>query len=489
MIQDYQDPMEIVRHPALEALEDGFCTVDEEWRLTYWNAAAEREFGIARSDTVGRPIWEVVPFLRDGPTWAELNAVVSTGLPRRFIDAAPPPNGGFLVVTASPMDGGGVAIQFRDATLEIKREEQHAELLESLSDGFVAVDDNWEITYLNGAAERLLKFPRETAIGASLLKLLPRGPEEIRTCLGATMEDGVQRELREVRPEGRVYRNGVFDVIAYPLAGGGISILFQEVSGRVAREEALGRLVREADEANLAKGRFFAAVSHELRTPLTAIVGYTHLLVTDTYGTLPGEAVRAAERAGHCAEHLARLVDDILMLTTAEADRLALDISTVDLAEFLPPVIEPQRHQAEERGLDFAIDIDAGLPFINTDPGRLRQLIGSLLSNAVKFTSVGAVSIAVSVVEPGDDEPAAVEFAVTDTGPGISPEDQERIFSPFEQLGDESRSMSMTRGTGLGLTIAREVAERLGGRIFLANTSPAGSEFRLRIPVTSAAAG
>src|SRR5690606_22396462 len=109
---------------------------------------------------------------------------------------------------------------------------------------------------------------------------------------------------------------------------------------RVRREEELAQLVVRANEANEAKGRFFAAISHELRTPLNAIVGYTHLLNTDTYGQLPESARRAAVRAGVCAEHLSRLVDDVLLLTTAEIGKLPVVPEEVVVRDFLPPVLE-----------------------------------------------------------------------------------------------------------------------------------------------------
>src|SRR5690606_14860548 len=125
-----------------------------------------------------------------------------------------------------------------------------------------------------------------------------------------------------------------------------ISIMFEDVSERVKRERELARLLVQANEANEAKSRFFAAISHELRTPLNAIVGYTHLLNTDTYGDVPEAARRAAERAGVCAEHLARLVDDVLLLTTAEIGKLPVIPEEISLPEFLPAVLEPHRHQA-----------------------------------------------------------------------------------------------------------------------------------------------
>jgi signal transduction histidine kinase len=278
----------------------------------------------------------------------------------------------------------------------------------------------------------------------------------------------------------------VFDLWIYPLHGGGISIMFENVSERVEREEDLAQLVVRANEANEAKGRFFAAISHELRTPLNAIIGYTHLLNTETYGPLPEAAGRAAERAGVCAEHLARLVDDVLLLTTAEIGKLPVVPEEISLTEFLPSVLEPHRHQAEAKGLAFAWHVAEGAGTMETDPQRLRQLMASLVSNAVKFTAAGAVSIEVVRVNPsgGDqDGDAEIEFRVRDSGRGIAAADQERIFGPFEQIGDPSRSHSMTMGSGLGLTVARRLARLLNGTLRLETSSQEGSCFCLRLPL------
>ena len=493
MMQQYQTMTEGEPvHPGLEALEDAFCTVDPQWRVTYWNASAERMLGVDRQRILGRDFWAAVPFFREGPAWEQLRAVAAGGGARRFLEACPPgPAAGFLSIYAAPLPQGGLAVQIRNATEEVQREDQYSALLESIHDGFIAVDDQWSIVYLNTVAESLLRFSRDQAVGLSLWSLLPRGPDVIRDCLRATMSDGIQRHLREVQPEGRVFRGRVFDLWTFPLAGGGISLLFEDVSERVQRERELAHYAAEADEANRAKSRFFAAVSHELRTPLNAIVGYTHLLATGAYGKMPEGAQRAADRTGVCAEHLSRLVDDVLVLTTSEIGRLPVAPVPVQLDSFLPTMLEPHRLQAEAKGLRFELSIDDEVPMVETDPQRLRQLLVGLLSNAVKFTSRGAVRVECRAALADGGEPGAyslfpesqVEIRVADTGPGVSAEDRERIFDAFEQLGDPARSQSMSRGTGLGLTIARQLAHLLGGTLYLAESSADGSCFCLRLPL------
>jgi PAS domain S-box-containing protein len=479
-------------NPMLEALGDGFCALDPEWRITYWNGAAERMLRVPRTTVLGRTVWAAFPQLQNSASWTELQRVSREGTPRRYLEANPVHRDrGCAEVHAAPLGDGGLAVQFRDVTEDLQQEKQSAALLESIHDGFIAVDAHWRIVFLNAVAESLLRLPRSRAMGALIWPLLPARPPEIAECLRATLADGIQRHLRDVRPEGRVFRGRVFDLWTHPLVGGGISALIEDVSERAQREQELARLAAEAEEANQSKGRFFAAISHELRTPLNAIVGYTHLLATGTYGEMPEGAHRAADRAGVCAEHLARLVDDVLLLTTTEIRRVPIIPVTLDVHEYLPGVIEPLRHQAAAKGLDFDVHIPRDLPLLETDPQRLRQLLVAMLSNAVKFTDQGSIRLDISLQpalfhsDSGYDlfPQQQIEFAVTDTGPGVAKEDQERIFGAFEQLGDPSRSHSMTQGTGLGLTIARQLSEMLHGTLYLAESSPAGSRFCLRLPV------
>jgi PAS domain S-box-containing protein len=457
---------------ALEALADGFCTTDPDFRVTYWNPAAVRLFGMDAEDVVGRPLGQVLPELAGGELSERLwraaedgGAVHVTMTSDRELFARR------MRVTVTPMVEGALAIHFRDVTGEERLAEQYAQLLESIRDGFIAVDREWRIVYVNRAAELLVLLKRERAIGAGLWGILPLRPEALAEALRATMQDREPRTISALRPEGRIFRDRVFDVRIDPLPDGGVSILFEDVTERLAKEVELARLAAEAEEANRAKSRFFAAVSHELRTPLNAIVGYTHLLATNTYGDVPDGASRAAERASVCAEHLARLVDDVLLLTTAELERLPVFPVPIDLAGFLPGILAHLAQQAEAKRLDLRVEVEAGLAPIAADPDRLRQIVTALVANAVKFTSRGAVVVSAGTGTNG------VEIRVEDSGPGIDRAERERIFAPFEQIGEEARSDSLNRGTGLGLTVARRLARLLGGAIRVEESALGGAAF------------
>ena len=481
------------RNPGLEALSDAFCMVDARWRVAYWNAAAERWFGVPREEALGKPFEEAVGPLAGALTRERLGAVMYAGQPAD-VQQAGECGSRCVSVHAEPLEEGGIALHFRDASAEQRLSERWSRLLETIRDGFVAVGPDWRVTYLNGAARALLGVKGDRALGASLLPFLPPEPSEVREAVQAAMDDGKPSHLVAVRPEGKLFRGRPFDVWIEPLAGGGISILFEDVSERIGRETELARLAAEAEDASRAKSRFFAAVSHELRTPLHAIVGYTHLLSTGSYGGLPDGAVRAAERSSVCAEHLARLIDDVLLLTTTEIARLPVYPGPVRLGPHLAETLEQYRRQAEAKGLSFEIDAPDTLPVVETDPERLRQVLQALVSNAIKFTSRGLVRVAARQVSAGErwdlrlerppERVDAVEITVADTGPGIAPEHCARIFEVFEQVGDdESRTDSVNRGTGLGLTVARQLTRLLGGTLEVESELGAGAAFRLRLPV------
>lgn len=463
------------RIPALEALADGFCTVAPDWRITYLNAAAERMLGISREEVLGLSLFAVFPRADEAAVRERLGALRVGGEPLRIPadEILPRAWRSFsAVVTAS---GEGLAIQLRAPDVEVDRS---LGLLETIRHGCVAVDAAGRISYANRAARAVLRARRDEVAGAEIWAVLPDEPRILAETLRAAVEDGRPRRLHAIQVDAEPFHGRFFDVWARPLAEGGASILFEDVTSRIERDKDLARYAAEAEEASRARSRFFAAASHELRTPLHAIVGYTHLLATSTFGEMPREAERAAERSSLCAEHLSRLVDDVLLLSTTEIDRLRIAPVRLAPADFLHTTLEPLRVQAEAKGLSFTIAAAPGLPAMESDPERLRQVLQAVVGNAVKFTPRGGVRVE---ARPARD---AVEFRVADTGPGIPEGDRERIFEPFEQLCDPSRTDSVTRGTGLGLTIARQLAERLHGTLVVDDDlRGAGTVFRLRLPV------
>ncbi len=249
-----------------------------------------------------------------------------------------------------------------------------------------------------------------------------------------------------------------------------------------ARKAAEG--AREAAEtANRAKGAFLSHMSHELRTPLNAILGFAGLLRKDV--TLPHHHadLDIISRSG---EHLLGLIDDVLDVAKIEAGRSVVEVVPCDLMHLVHDVTDMIRMRALTKGITMVVDQSPEFPrFVQTDPQKLRQVLLNLLGNAEKFTDAGGVLLRLRASRPSSGDRWLLTFEVEDTGPGISPEDQIRIFEPFVQAGTSSRQ----KGTGLGLAIARQFVEMLEGTVRVTSTPGAGSTFYVEIPAAEAQRG
>ena len=238
-----------------------------------------------------------------------------------------------------------------------------------------------------------------------------------------------------------------------------------------AEKERVERLKAEA--SNRAKSEFIAHLSHELRSPLAAILGYAELLEHEMRGNETQSYARVIHRNG---KHLLSLLNDILDLSKIEANRFELNIQPLNLLPFLNDVCLLADVTARDKNLDFQIDTDGPIPsVILSDPTRLRQVLLNLLMNAIKFTSSGKVVLRVE--SAGVRQTGMLKFAVSDTGIGISKIDLENIFQPFYQAKKKHI------GTGLGLTISKEIISRLGGSIEASSEKGGGSTFKFDIAV------
>jgi signal transduction histidine kinase len=233
-----------------------------------------------------------------------------------------------------------------------------------------------------------------------------------------------------------------------------------------------------AEAANRAKSEFLAGMSHELRTPLNAVLGYAQLLTME--GGLSPRQARGLETIQQSGQHLLALVNDILDLARIEAGRTALNPTPVNLSELLQTVVHLMRVKADEKQLAVVFDAAADLPeAVLADERRLRQVLLNLLGNAIKFTDDGTVTLRASA-EPQGKAQVLLRLDVEDTGIGMHADDVERIFEPFEQVGDAERRSG---GTGLGLAITRALVNDMGGRVQVSSELGRGSRFRIELPL------
>ena len=247
------------------------------------------------------------------------------------------------------------------------------------------------------------------------------------------------------------------------------------------RTEELLRARDAAEAANKAKSVFLANMSHELRTPLNAILGFSGMMRRDPELTAnQRENLDIINRSG---EHLLNLINDVLEMSKIEAGRLQLEISPFDLGAMVRDVAEMMQIRAREKGQQLLLDQSSEFPrYIKSDEARIRQILINLINNAVKFTEQGGVTVRLGVM---DNTRRRLLIEVEDTGPGIAPQDQQRLFEPFVQLTQASTQS----GTGLGLTITRQFVRMLDGYIVVESTPGKGSLFRVIFPVEPAAPG
>ncbi|MEN6449499.1 MAG: ATP-binding protein, partial [Thermoguttaceae bacterium] len=314
-------------------------------------------------------------------------------------------------------------------------------------------------------AERALEITRDNLKKAKAGERIPPG--------------NIEAEL--VRKDGSTLWADISFSAMYDESGNFVEIqgVTHDITARKRLEDELRAAKEAAEGANEAKSRFLANMSHEIRTPMTAILGYTDLLAEPGVGETNRNNFLAIVRRN--GEHLLALINDILDLSKIEAGKLSVQPRRCNLMRLVADVTALVRPRAEQRGLELTVECQGELPeTIVTDDARLRQALVNLVGNAVKFTELGGVRLAIAFLPQWRGQRPAIQFEVIDTGIGIRPEVLSQLFQPFVQ-GDSSVSRKFG-GTGLGLAISRHIVEMLGGELTATSAWGRGSTFTLRLP-------
>jgi signal transduction histidine kinase len=366
-----------------------------------------------------------------------------------------------------------------ESSVEPRSEQRHLRVIvERMADGIIIADRQGAIRFANPAAEHLFGRPADDLVGEQFGFPIVR--EDTSAIEVVRPGDGVvHAELRVVDIEWESEPSFL--------------ISLRDVTDRKRAEEQSRQLQQEqaarteAEAASQAKSDFLAIMSHELRTPLNAVLGYTDLLQLGVAGSLSDEQRQQLRRISASGRHLLSLVNEVLDLARIESGRLNVErrpIRATEVADAALVMIQPQ---AEARGLSLSRAETVASPVCLGDSDRVRQILVNLLGNAVKFTPVaGTVTVDIGVADAA--EPVArvrgdgpwVYIRVSDTGPGIAPEQHEQIFAPFVQA--QSGHTRRKDGTGLGLTISRRLARLMSGDVTVHSVLGDGAVFTLWLP-------
>ena len=348
-------------------------------------------------------------------------------------------------------------------------------VLESMSDSVIVIDAQNRVVDLNPAAQQIVGFRAHEAIGQPAEQIFFKWPDLIKQ-YGQATEAQAEITLDDNQPQR------YFDMRISPFYNRqnrltGRLIVLRDITARKRVEQELALARDQALEASRLKSELLAKVSHELRTPLGAILGFSEMLALDVYGPVSDEQRHTAQEIMDSTEYLTGLVNELLDQAQLDNGKLKLNFINFTPAELLSTIQTRMIPLAEAKGLTLKLGQDPNLPpQIYSDLARLQQILGNLVSNAIKFTETGKIEV--FLYRPDFSHWA---LRVSDTGPGIPSEAQAYIFDPFRQVdGSITRQQG---GSGLGLSIVQQLTQLMGGRITLDSEVGQGSTFTVLLPL------
>jgi PAS domain S-box-containing protein len=461
-----------------------------------WNREAEALFGVPRAEALGRDY--VGTFAT-----AEYRAQIAKGLDSVYAgqvlrNLVWPVHGAHgerrtVIWNITPLrtaEGGaphGLIAAGVDITEREASDERFRILFERSSDAHLLLDDTGVID-CNDATLRMLRCVRKTEVlGRGSAELSPtRQPDgRLSVVVAAQMlqrarDHGFYRfEWTHQRSDGSTFP---VETTLTPVRLNGREVIlavWHDIAEQKKVEHALRAAKDAAESANRTKSEFMTRMNHELRTPLTAIIGFSRVLLAGKEGALTANAQLYAERIRANGMHLLSLINQILDVAKVEAGRMELETDTVAVDALVRDTMAMLESTAQAKGIALRSQVPAQVATMITDAGKLRQILINLIGNAIKFTSVGEVSVTVDV-DAATHQPTSIR--VRDTGIGIAPDRRQKVFEPFEQ-GDSSTRREFG-GTGLGLSIVKAFAELIGAAIEVESELGRGTTFTVWLPAS-----
>lgn len=493
--------------------------------ITDWNPAAERIFGFSAQEAIGQPMAQMVFPPNLFQEEADILAEISVGHEIKAFDTVRLHRDGHamdMTVAVFPIFNTsgktvGAASVMRDVSEQKAAQKRILELNEALAQqvseralreqvlldqalsSIIVTNEKGTVVLFNPMAEKLLGYKAEEVVGTEVMskfhdptevknrvkqasKLLgrPLGPGEVFLPHVRTLV-GDRSEWLYVHKDGT--RIPVLLTVGALRDGQGRLSGFIGISSDLREQKKLERELTQAVSASAAKDLFLATVSHEMRTPLNAMIGLSHLLAQTHLSAEQHELLGKVQVASN---GLLGLINDVLDLSKIEAGEMHLNPVVFDLPAVVQNALSLVETAARTKGLTLELHLPDNLPrHLLGDDGRLCQIITNLLANAVKFTARGTVSLHLSALPTRDTGVVRLRMAVQDTGIGIAPDVQARLFTPFVQADS-----SITRdygGTGLGLSIVRNLVDMMGGEVGVTSALGQGSEFWFTVTLPVAA--
>ena len=474
----------VAREVIIENLPDGVIVLDTEERILDINPTAQVIINKSNEEVLGKPAREVLAF------WPELIAELQdssqnlrqisllTGEDKRYFNLRISP------VYDRRQKRSGQTILLHDNTANRLAQEELRILSRAVQQSastILITNTDGEIVYVNPAFTITTGYSENEALGANprILKsgkMPPRTYKEMWETL--ILGDIWQGEIINKTKSGELYWEAATISPVKDDQGETTHYLAvkDNITQRKKMEEELVIARDQAVEANRLKGRILANISHDMRTPLGAILGYSEMLQGGVFGQLTKDQIDKLRRITESTNHLTEFVNNLLAQSELEAGQLAMQNQSISVARLVEEIGSTAEIMASQKGLRFTSSIETGMPeTLLGDQYWLRRILSNLISNAIKFTDEGEVSLSIDCVDE-----AFWAIKVSDTGHGIPLEEQVSIFEPFQQGSYQGHT---TSGSGLGLAIVKDVTELMGGRISLKSTVNQGSEFTVLLPL------
>ena len=525
---------------TLHSIGDGVIATDPAGRVTRMNPTAERLTGWALADAFGRPLADVFRIVNATTRKAVSDPVALVmlhgqvvGLANHTVLLARDGSEYQIADSAAPIRDDadeivGVVLVFSDVSEKYRSELalQYSKIMMERTESMAHLASfEWEVdsNIVIWSPEMFRIFGRDPALGIPSLEgqvdfYTPESTQKLFDAVSKAVSEGVpyELELMTVQPDGeqrpcyvkgfperddsgRVIRvaglvQDITEKAKTELEIRTLNVSLEErVRQRTAELETTNQLLvrakKEAEAANIAKSAFLANMSHEIRTPMNGILGMAYLLRRD--GITPAQADKL-DKIDAASQHLLAVINDILDISKIEAGKLDLEEIPVNIGAIAGNISSMLDERAQAKGLKLLIEIQPLPPHLRGDPTRIQQALLNYATNAIKFTETGIITLRIRAAEE-DVSSALLHFEVQDTGVGIDPAAQARLFAPFEPA--DNSTTRQFGGTGLGLVITRRLAELMGGSTGFASTPGQGSTFwftsRLRkdLAVTARHAG